>query len=159
MIRQDVGIRGYIKVSDHLVRVLGILLLELPHVDSQSVLPRDLRGHREMIDLLVFLKVFEELVLIMLIVNVPQPAHRVHVRFGLLKVVMLQGQLDQLRVTLDHAEIEWALVRHVLRRLCAVRVKVLLNRPSRDNARSLALQSIKEGLILGQIISSGSSSR
>ena len=129
------------------MRVLAILLLELSHVDSQTVLPRDLRGHREMIDLLVFLKVFEELVLIMLIVNVPEPTHRVHVGFGLLEVIVLQGQLDQFRVTLDHSEVEWALARHVLR---GVRVMILLNRPSRDNARGLALQRVKEGLIFGQ---------
>jgi hypothetical protein len=105
VIREDVGIRGHIKVSDDFVRVLVILLLKLSHVDSQSVLPRDLRGHREMINLLVFLKIFEELILIMLIVNVPEPTHRVHVRLGLLKVVVLQGQLDQFRVTLHHAEV------------------------------------------------------
>jgi hypothetical protein len=87
------------------VRVLAILLLELSHVDSQPVLPRDLRGHREMIDLLVFLEVFEELVLIMLIVNVSQPTNRVHIGFGLLKVIVLQGQLYQFCVTLDHTEI------------------------------------------------------
>lgn len=147
MIREYVGIRGHLKVSDYLVRVLVILLLKLSHVDSQPVLPRDLRGHWEMIDLLVFLKIFEELVLIMLIINVAKPAHRVHVRFSLLKLVVLQGQLYQFRVTLHHAEVERALARRVLRR-AVVGVKVLLDRPPRDNTRCLALQSVQKGLIL-----------
>ena len=154
MIREDVGIWGHIKVSDYLVRVLAILLLELSHVDSQPVLPRDLRGHREMINLLVFLQIFEELVLIMLIVNVPEPAHRVYIRLGLLKIVMLEGQFDQFGVALHHAEVERALIRHVLRR-AVVGVKVLLDRPPRDYARGLALQSVQEGLVLGHRVPPG----
>jgi len=59
-----------------------------------------------MIYLLVFLKVLEELILIMLIINVAKPAHRIVVGFSLLKVVMLQGKLDEFCVTLHHSKKE-----------------------------------------------------
>ena len=59
-----------------------------------------------MIDLLVFLKVLEELIFVILVVNVSQPAYREDIGFRLPEVVMLQSQLNQLCIAFNHSELK-----------------------------------------------------
>ena len=63
-----------------------------------------------MINLLVFLEVLKELVLIGLIIDVSKPCDREHVTFGLLEIILFECDLNQPGVTFDHLEHQMVLL-------------------------------------------------
>lgn len=94
LVWQSKGLRGNIYVTNNFMAKLSISLLQLPHVESETILSSDLCGHWEVVNLLVFLKVVKELILISLIIDIPKPADREIALFCLLEFVMFQRQLN-----------------------------------------------------------------
>lgn len=80
-----------------------MFLGQFQHASRETVFPRNLCRHGKVINLLVLLKVLEELILVYLVVYVSEPAYRkVITRFRLLKTIALESKFHQTIVAQDH---------------------------------------------------------